>query len=108
MRKAASERLGTSSVKEFYETQVREAVVTCSTSLRNGIDIFVVLRHRRLCLSFMATRLLPLNKIISSESLTISPSVFSTLLQWVLTWLNFSPGCDISLAGECRRYNIIV
>jgi hypothetical protein len=33
MRKAASERLGTSSVKEFHETQMKEAVVQASDLL---------------------------------------------------------------------------
>jgi hypothetical protein len=88
MRSAASEKLSTSSVKEFYETQMKKllsGLVTWLLSLHDGIDIFVVLRHWGLCLSFMATRHLRLNKIISSGSLTISSGVFVTLSVWVLT-----------------------
>jgi hypothetical protein len=66
MRKAASEKLSTSSVKEFYETQMKEAVVQACDLLDK-------------------------------------PSVFLTPLLWVLTWLSFSPGYDISQAGECRH-----
>ena len=75
MRKAASERLGTSSLKEYHEMQMKEAVVLACAflmNLRNGTN--VVLRHRRLCPSLMATQHSRLDKIISSRTSTISPS----------------------------------
>lgn len=55
-------------------------------SPRGGIDIFVVLRHRRPGPVYrLWTRHLRLNKIISSRSLTISASVFFALFLCGLT-----------------------
>jgi hypothetical protein len=81
--------------------------VTCLAVPRDGINIFVAPRHRPHYLSSTATLRSSLNKIVTSRPSTILLIVFLRPLLWVLTRFNFSPGCDISQAGECRKYIII-
>jgi hypothetical protein len=81
--------------------------VTCLVVPRDGINIFVAPRHRRHCLSSMAILRSSLNKIVTSRPSTMLLTVFLRPLLWVLTRFNFSPGCDISQAGECHKYIMI-
>src|SRR6267154_5886489 len=82
-------------------------LVTYLVVPRDGINIFVAPRHRRHCLSSMATLRSSLNKIVTSRPSTILLTVFLRPLLWVLTRFNFSPGCDISQAGEYCKYIMI-
>jgi hypothetical protein len=82
-------------------------LVTYLVVPRDGINISVAPPHRRRCLSSMATLRSSLKKIVTSRPSTILLSVFLRPLLWVLTRFNFFPGCDISQAGERRKYIMI-
>jgi hypothetical protein len=110
MRKVANEGFSKSAVKGFYETQNTEAVVLTSDLLIHPAHWD---RHFRRAPASSTLSILYGNPTLKSEkdpivvAITILPSVFSRLLLQVLTWFIFSPGCDISLAGECHQCIII-
>lgn len=95
MRKAANEKLSTSSVKGFYETQMTEAVLQACDLLAEPAQWD---RHfHRTAASMTLSVVYGYPTLVSQQDLIVRtindfPSVSSTQFIWVLTGSNFSPG----------------